>query len=29
MEYYCDEYNCTVEEQPCPYCDADSHEVLN
>jgi hypothetical protein len=25
---YCDQHNCIVTEQPCPYCGADDHETV-
>ena len=27
--YHCPEYNCIVEEQPCPHCGATDHEGSN
>lgn len=24
--YHCQEYNCVVEEQPCPHCGATDHQ---
>lgn len=28
-QYHCPDYNCVVQEQPCPHCGASDHKEVD